>query len=257
MKRPWWNPIQCTWWYPKWSKETPSIAMLHSVNKEVVDETCPNNTIRPEELEGLIRTLQNNGYHFNTFRKANELPNDKTVVLTFDDGLVDNYYVMFSIIKCLKIPVTCFVTNRGDPSRKDQNGICERFEFGRPENFLSPEMILEMHESGLVEFGGHTANHFTLTDQNLDCAWHDIIVNKAWLEKIIKEEIVSFCYPRGRYSDEIIDLVKKAGYKYAATMQKKMRPITTEPYCIHRQIIPRGLQPWQSYLLATRGKYKL
>ena len=40
-------------------------------------------------------------------------------------------------------------------------------------------------------------------------------------------------------------------------MVKKMRPVGTDPYRIHRQIIPRGMKTWQSYLLATRGRYKI
>lgn len=68
---------------------------------------------------------------------------------------------------------------------------------------------------------------------------------------------MSFAYPCGGENEEIVSLLKAAGYKYAAAMKKKMRPVETDYYRIHRQIIPRGLETWKSVLLATRGKWKI
>ena len=114
-----------------------------------------------------------------------------------------------------------------------------------------------MSESGLVEFGGHTAGHSVLTTLPPDEARREIVENKRWIEEVLGRKIVSFAYPCGATSDEIVELVKAAGYKYAAVMKKKMRPVGTDPYRIHRQIIPRGMETWKSVLLATRGKWKL
>ena len=69
--------------------------------------------------------------------------------------------------------------------------------------------------------------------------------------------IASFAYPCGGENDDIVAEVVAAGYRFAAAMVKKMRPVGTDPYRIHRQIIPRGMKTWQAYLLATRGKYKI
>ena len=82
-------------------------------------------------------------------------------------------------------------------------------------------------------------------------------INKRWIEESLGRPIVSFCYPRGGENGEIVELVKSAGYKYAAAMKKKMRPVATDLYRIHRQIIPRGMETWKGVLLATRGKWKL
>ena len=81
--------------------------------------------------------------------------------------------------------------------------------------------------------------------------------NKRWIEEVLGKKIVSFCYSRGGENDAIVDLVKAVGYKYAAAMKKKMRPVGTDPYRIHRQIIPRGMETWKSGLLATRGRWKI
>ena len=156
----------------------------------------------------------------------------------------------------MNCPATCFVTNRGDP-----NFPRERWSAEDPippnAKFLTADMIREMDASGLVEFGVHTAGHTTLTKVTLDEAKREIEDNKRWIEEVLGKEIVSFCYPRGGENDAIVELVKAAGYRYAASMEKKMRPVATDFYRIHRQIIPRGMETWKSVLLATRGKWKI
>ena len=247
-------PWKNLWWWPKW--RVPSFLMFHSVGEEVVDPGCPNNTVRPGELRDLIVALGNKGYVFKKFREAAESADGKTVCLTFDDGYVDNYTVLFPILKELGIPATCFVTNRGDPGFARSRWSMED---PIPANavFLNADMMREMDRSGLVEFGGHTAGHTTLTDIPVEVAMREIRENKIWIEQVLGQAISSFCYPRGYENDAVIGLVRSAGYKYAAAMKKKMRPVDTDYYRIHRQIVPRGLETWKSVLLATRGRWKI
>ena len=216
---------KCTWWWPRWPRGVPSFLMLHSVSDEVVDASCPNNTIRPRELEALIVRLLKGGYRFRTFTDA---------------ASVDNYVELLPILKRHGVPATCFVTSRFDDPR-----------------FLSREQLREMDASGLVEIGGHTSGHCVLTSVDLAEAREQIRANKQDLETVLGHPVVSFAYPCGGENDAIVAEVKAAGYRFAAAMVKKMRPVETDPYRIHRQIIPRGMKTWQAYLLATRGKYKI
>ncbi len=231
---------RCTWWWPRWPKGVPSFLMLHSVSDDVVDETCPNNTIRPHELDALIARLLCAGYRFRTFRDAASDPGPRDVVLTFDDGYVDNYTDLFPILRRHGVPATCFVTSRFEDPR-----------------FLSREQLREMDASGFVEIGGHTSGHCVLTSVGSDEVRRQIEDNKRDLESVLGHPIDSFAYPCGGEDDGIVAAVKTAGYKFAAAMVKKMRPVSVDPYRIHRQIIPRGMKTWQAYLLATRGKYKV
>lgn len=236
-----WLMCRCTWWWPRWPPDVPSFLMLHSVSDDVVDPSCPNNTIRPDELEGLVSLLKSKGYVFRKFSDAVAEPGLRTAVLTFDDGYADNYDVLFPLLKRQGVCATCFATSRGETD-------------GR---FLSPAQIREMDASGLVEFGGHTAGHVVLDRVQPEVARREVSSNKEWLEKVLGKPVRSFAYPCGGENENIVRIVREAGYECAAAMVKKMRPPGLDPYRIHRQIIPRGMKTWQAYLLATRGKWKI
>lgn len=234
--------MRVAWWRRAVPAKVPLVIMLHSVRKEIVDTICPNNTIRPGELKALIGTLRSHGYVFKTLREADVDAGRKTCVLTFDDGYVDNYEVLFPILKETGAKATLFVTNRGAT---------------RPREFLTMKQLREMDASGLVEIGGHTAEHTVLTELGDDEEKQAAIEsNKAWLERTLGHPIESFAYPCGGEDDSIVALVKAAGYKRAAAMEKHLRPFDTDRFRIHRQIVPRGLRPWQAYLVATRGRYR-
>ena len=214
------SPLLYTWWWPRISPSIPIVLMLHSVSEEIVMPSTPNNTVRPCELEALVTRLRQRGYV---------------------DGCRDNYDVLFPIVLRCDLRVTCFVTDKGE----------------RNQEFLSASQIREMDASGHFEFGGHTSRHVTLTDVEPQVARCEIRENKAHLEDVLGHSIHSFSYPCGRYTSAIVDEVRAAGYRLAVTMEKRQRPITIDPFRIHRQIIPRGLDSAAAYLLVTRGRYKL
>ena len=235
------NPLFYTWWWPRIDASVPIVLMLHSVAEDIVSPITPNNTVRPCELENLVERLRTHGYVFQTLLEAMGKPCRRAVVLTFDDGCRDNYDVLFPIVRRLQLKITCFVTGQGE----------------RTPAFLTPAQMQEMDASGYVEFGGHTVRHITLTDVPPDVARSEIRDNKSRLEDILGHPVSSFSYPCGRYTPAIVEEVRAAGYRLAVTMDKRMRPFSVDPYRIHRQILPRGMDGFAAYLLATRGRFRL
>lgn len=49
--------------------------------------------------------------------------------------------------------------------------------------------------------------------------WMEIVNAKKTLEKLLNHSVISYCYPRGRYDDDCVELVKEAGYMEARTTQ--------------------------------------
>lgn len=82
------------------------------------------------------------------------------------------------------------------------------------------DQIKELSNMGF-QIGSHTFTHAQLNLINEEQARWEIEGSKKVIEQITEKPCDWFCYPRGRYSDRIIEIVKNAGYKYARTTKIK------------------------------------
>jgi len=69
------------------------------------------------------------------------------------------------------------------------------------------------------EIGGHTRTHHQDLKRLTEGRQADEIAsNRGWLKAMSGgQKIRWFCYPRGRYNETTIEMVKRAGFKYART----------------------------------------
>ena len=88
----------------------------------------------------------------------------------------------------------------------------------RKEDLLSDEEIKKIEKD--FEIGAHSMTHPGLTKISETDAFNEIINSKKYLEKLLRKEIQSFCYPGGKYNEKIMDLVRKSGFTYSRTMNR-------------------------------------
>lgn len=62
------------------------------------------------------------------------------------------------------------------------------------------------------DVGGHAYHHVNLTRISPEAAEREIVDGKKSLEEIIGRELSSFCYPYGGFNNEVINMVKEAGF---------------------------------------------
>lgn len=223
-------------WWPRKSKRMPHILMLHTVNNAVVNPIARNNTIRPMTLERLIMDLLASGYTFMTLSDAYVAPlKQRTIVLTFDDGNVDNYTNLFPILQRHQVKATLYITCR------------------RGEAFLSETQIREMVASGLIEVGGHTTSHCELHSCSPEEGYQEIVKNRMALQALTGQMVTSFAYPGGFCPDYAVGAVEKAGFTTAVLTKRKVKG---KPHSLRlpRTIIPRESTRLEAYCLATRGR---
>ena len=87
----------------------------------------------------------------------------------------------------------------------------------KKQDLLTDKEIIELSKD--FEIGAHTMTHLRLTKVSEE-AFKEIIESKKYLENLTKKKIECFCYPGGKYNNEIKELVKKAGFVYARTMRR-------------------------------------
>jgi peptidoglycan-N-acetylglucosamine deacetylase len=81
---------------------------------------------------------------------------------------------------------------------------------------LRPEDLRTLVSEGF-EVGAHTMTHPVLSELHGQELWVEVSDCKLILEQILGHEVQMFCYPRGRYNREVLETVRKAGYRGART----------------------------------------
>ncbi len=172
-----------------------SILMYHSVSL--------NNkffTVTPKKFEKQIRYIHKKGYKViflsEMIRKIKNRESISGMVsITFDDGYQDNYLNAFPILKKYNLPATFFLI----AGQIDQEG------------FLSKEQIKYMYKEGIAEFMPHTVNHPDLRMISFEESLLEINNSKVLIEDILGIQSNVFAYPKGRYTEKILDYVKCGG----------------------------------------------
>ena len=109
--------------------------------------------------------------------------------------------------------------------------------------FLSWEEVQEMSRSRLVCFGSHTAGHPLLTTLTEGQARHELrkSMNVLIGHKVVDTNFISFCYPDGKFSESLCEMVREAGYHLAVTTQHGWHHQGASPYTLKRIAIHQDM----------------
>lgn len=177
------------------------VLMYHSIDYE------KNNELRiPKEVfRNQMELLMKEGYTsltldelFNFLKNNNPIP-DKSIVITFDDGYMDNYINAYPILKELNINATIFVIT----DLVDNN-----------KNYLSSKQIIEMSKNG-IDIQSHTTKHDNLSTLNYEKQLKTLVDSKMFLEDLLKKDIKYIAYPFGNWNQHTLKATETAGYSMA------------------------------------------
>ncbi|WP_217269624.1 polysaccharide deacetylase family protein [Neobacillus endophyticus] len=186
-----------------------------------------------ESFEEQMKYLHDEGYHTATISELDaylhggkELP-QKTVMITFDDGLKTNYLYAYPILKKYGFKAVNFIiTSRVSDTPVPFNP--------KKLQFLSWPEINEMRD--VFEYGNHTNElHGTVdgTPALLKESDQVILQDLETSGKLLNHPDY-FAYPFGAYNSRTIELLKMAGFKYAFTTKAETVKIGDNPYELGR-----------------------
>lgn len=211
-------------------------------------------TVTPDVFEGQMRHLSESGYRTLTIDElvsyiAGEMAlTQKAVVVTFDDGWLDNYIYAFPVMKryninaCIFI-VTDWVNNSSTdaslsmsvPAHNESKSLIRK---GRAsEVILGWDHIRAMQDSGLAEFYAHTRNHArctTLSEQEL---LSELGESKRTIETRLGKSCPYLCWPYGEYNDNALKVARGLGYKALFTTVHGVANPGSDPFAIKRIVI--------------------
>ena len=218
----------------KKSRNEIPILMYHRVVGDESETGVHGTYVTAKQFEEHLQILKNEDYEALTFEEL-ELgkrfsDGKKKVIITFDDGYVDNYKYAFPVLKKYGYKAVIYLVSHLDYNKWDvENSENPEKRF----HLMDEEQLKEMLDYG-IEFGGHTKTHPRLSKLSITEAKEEIFDSKKVLEEKLGVKMKSFAYPYGDLNDEVKNLVQKAGYIYGVATDSGPVCISDDLYQIRR-----------------------
>ncbi len=200
------------------------ILSYHSIGNDY----CPL-SLNVLEFEKHLIYLKKNNYNSIFFDEINN-SNKKPFIITFDDGYKDLIKNCLPIMKKYNFKATCYIVSGliGKTNLWDEND--KKIKSKKLMDISDIECWIE---SGM-RIGSHSKNHKKLTTVNDNVLFEEIVNSKKDLQNLTGTQVESFCYPYGKYNENVINKVKK-NYSFAFTTQ----PSTYNTIKHNKYLLPR------------------
>ncbi len=233
------------------------VLMYHHVNPHHGDTV----TVTPEVFEAQMEHLRESGYRTLTAAELLEYMNgdlalkQKAVVITFDDGWLDNYLYAFPVLKKNHLNATVFiVTDRIErasgrmvslpdyvPTHNESKALIEKGEACRVA--LNWKLVEEMAGSGLVQFYSHTKSHRKCDQLSERELFEELGQSKQIMEENLGRTCPFLCWPYGKYTHGAVQVAKAVGYRALYTTDHGVVKAGSDPFSVKR-IVVKDRREW-------------
>ena len=157
-------------------------------------------------------------------------PNRNRTVLTFDDGSRTVFRKALPVLARHLFTATQFLVADaiGGTNHWDVRNHGEA-----PDALMDTAEVRDWISAG-QEIGSHTLTHPVLTAIQAAQAKEEIFASKKKLEDLFGVRIRHFCYPYGKWSRRLRDLVEEAGYTTAVTLDAGVNAEIRDPFALRR-----------------------
>ena len=167
-------------------------------------------TTEPADFEAQLQYLKAAGYEtvllkdlYDALTLGKPLP-ERPIVLTFDDGHKDHFTDVLPLLQ-----------------KYDYVG--EFFVLATPAHFEAEAYMTWAEVHALAEAGmavqGHGRDHYDLRNRDYDFLVYQILGIKEAVEAHTDQTVTFFCYPAGKYDQDVLTVTESAGYLGGVTTE--------------------------------------
>ena len=201
-------------------------------------------TTSPANFERQISCLARSGYRsltcdeFASFLQGKPVPK-KSILITFDDGYLDNYVYAYPVLKKYGMSAVLFVSTGligegpcrphlgsgsalpDTPTHKTAKALM--FSDRKDEVMLRWSEVELMRQTGSFEFHSHTHTHerWDLLLPDAESKNAKMMEDLAQSRRVLQERLGSvsdhLCWPQGYFDQDYVALAKEAGFKHLYT----------------------------------------
>lgn len=218
-------------------EERPAIPVLnyHSV---AID---PGNiaVISPEKFAAHMEYLAQEGYaplklaDFVDIMEGKRQAPERSVLLTFDDGYIDNYETVMPILQKYGFPAVLFMS----PGMTEDDG------------YVNWEQVRAMQKAGW-SIQPHGMTHPHLPQLSKDEQEKEIVEARKQIEERLGVTADVYCYPYGEYNRDTLRILEDNGFRYAFTIDQGKTAASQHPLKLKRIFVngEESLKTWASRL---------
>lgn len=206
-----------TSWRPKKGEQQIRAPILYY--HRVQEGLPPSKGVAPPSFAAQMAVLQRKGYRTISFEDLADfflagkpLPR-RPLIISFDDGYLDNFTCAYPILKQFGFHATFFLVSGLIGGRSEWEGC--RGEDVAP--LMSGEQIRMLQGEGF-HFGCHTQSHRKLISLPEAEARREVEEGKKKLEDLLQAPVRSFAYPFGDFDDQVLEMIRDAGFVAARTV---------------------------------------
>jgi peptidoglycan/xylan/chitin deacetylase (PgdA/CDA1 family) len=123
-----------------------------------------------------------------------------------------------------------------------------------PGELMDWEEVRRMARDGF-EFGAHTLDHRVLPFEPLEEAERQVRESKALIEHHSGVRVQDFAYCNGWYSHELVQVLRRSGFRSAVTTEDLPNRVGDNPYTLKRKVLWEGFSQglWGGYSRVLTG----
>ena len=232
------------------------VLMYHKISRDKTDFL----TVSTDQFESHIKHLQSLDYQFITtqelldfYLKKQALP-DKPLLLSLDDGYLNNLEYAYPILKKYKAKATIFIpSNFVGSTNKWDNG----------NDFIMSVEQLKNLDSSVFELGLHSHTHPNFKNITLDSIEKEVRENIAFFSdnNIPYTPVLAYPYgarPRGDSFFKMLEIFKKQGILAAFRIGNSVNPFNIKNLYELKRIDIRGTDSFNDFKKKVeKGRMKL
>ncbi len=153
----------------------------------------------------------------------------KPLMLTFDDGYIDNLTEAEPLLREFGFRAVIFLL--GNHQILENTWDADTGE--KPQALMSFEEKKKL-DSNIWEIGSHGFDHLHLPQVSEEQAFQEMQNSKLQLEKDFNRPILAFAYPFGSTNGKVASLCQKAGYSFAVNTDQGGLHLADQPHSIFR-----------------------
>ncbi|MEE9441797.1 MAG: polysaccharide deacetylase family protein [candidate division Zixibacteria bacterium] len=175
------------------------------------------NNIEPGYFFAILALLKSFGFKFisaNQYLKGGD-ENKKSLVISFDDGYVDNVDIISRLCDENIAPFVFIPTDYiGQSNSWDYSS-----NFFKARHLTTGQLKILAQKGAVI--GSHGMSHHALTQLHEKDLHNELTISKNMLQQITCKEVNLICYPFGRTNGIVKKLAKDCGYRHGLCLDSR------------------------------------